>query len=70
MSAAEVSRRCRALGRHVGPEDAAFCWAHATAAWLSAPEGRAAVARWGERAAVIEHAEALVLRAVASAVAL
>lgn len=70
MSAAEVARRCRALGRHVGPEDAAFCWDHARAAWLSAPEGRAAVARWGERAAVIEHAEALVLRAVASAVVL
>lgn len=54
----------------MGPDDAAFCWTHATAAWLGTPEGRAAVARWGERGAVAEHAEALVLRAVASAVAL
>jgi hypothetical protein len=70
MSAAEVQRRCAALGRRVGHEDAAFCWTHATAAWLGTPEGRAAVARWGERGAVAEHAEALVLRAVASAVVL
>jgi hypothetical protein len=70
MSAAEVARRCAALGRRIGPEDATFCWDYATAAWLGTPEGRAAVARWGERGAVAEHAEALVLRAVASAVAL
>lgn len=70
MSAAEVARRCAALGRRVGPYDAAVCWDHATAAWLGTPEGRAAVARWGERAAVTEHAEALMLRAVALAVAL
>ena len=70
MSAAEVGRRCAARGRRVPLEDAAVCWDHAVAAWLSAPDGRAAVARWGERAAVAEHAEALVLRAVASAVVL
>jgi hypothetical protein len=70
MSAAELRRRCHARGRLLGPDDAAVCWDHAAAAWLTTPAGVEAVRRWGEAEAVARETEALVARALPAALAL